>query len=238
MIRSMPTRRRPQQRYDHRLRNLVQRTGDVTVATDLGVPRSTARGWLAATPTVVVCLDVGDLPEPELRQEVLKLRRRVQKLTALLRLALALLRTSECRLTGVRLPDEGEIKRAKAILAAAKKPVLTGLPEVYARETVLMAKFPPKVNVILQALRVGELGIVANPCETFVEIGLEIKKESPLKQTFTIELANGYNGYLPTPEHHELGGYETWRARSSYLEVNASNAIIATWLELLKEVAK
>jgi hypothetical protein len=27
----------------------------VTVATDLGVPRSTARGWLGATATVVVC---------------------------------------------------------------------------------------------------------------------------------------------------------------------------------------
>ena len=46
MIVSMPTTARPQQRYDHRLRHLVQRTGDVTVATDLGVPRSTARGWL------------------------------------------------------------------------------------------------------------------------------------------------------------------------------------------------
>ena len=42
---------------------------------------------------------------PELRQEVLKLRRRVQKLTALLRLALVLLRTSGFRLTGERLPD-------------------------------------------------------------------------------------------------------------------------------------
>jgi hypothetical protein len=36
MIISMQTTARPQQRYDHRLRNLVQRTGDVTVATDLG----------------------------------------------------------------------------------------------------------------------------------------------------------------------------------------------------------
>jgi hypothetical protein len=44
MIISTPTTARPQQRYDHRLRNLVQCTGDVTVATDLGVPRSTARG--------------------------------------------------------------------------------------------------------------------------------------------------------------------------------------------------
>ena len=106
MIISMPTTARSQQRYDHRLRNLVQRTGDVTVATDLGVPRSTARGWLGATPRVVVCLDVADLTELELRQEILKLRRRVQKLTALLRLALALLRTSGFRLTGARLPAD------------------------------------------------------------------------------------------------------------------------------------
>ena len=105
MIVSMSTTARRQQRYDHRLRHLVQRTGDVTVATDLGVPRSTARGWLGATPTVVVGLDVADLTEPELRQEILKLRRRVHKLTALLRLVLALLRTSGFRLTGARLPD-------------------------------------------------------------------------------------------------------------------------------------
>jgi hypothetical protein len=82
MIMSMPTTARPQQRYDHRFRHLVRRTGDVTVATDLGVPRSMARGWLGAAPTVVVCLDGADLTEPELRQEVLKLSRRVQKLTA------------------------------------------------------------------------------------------------------------------------------------------------------------
>ena len=104
MIASMTTAR-SQQRYDHRFRHLVQRTGDVTVATDLGVPRSTARGWLGEAPTVVVCLDVVELTEPELRQEVLQLRRRVQKLTALLRLALALLRTSGFRLAEERLPS-------------------------------------------------------------------------------------------------------------------------------------
>src|SRR3979490_1904554 len=100
MIIPVTTTARPQQRYDHRLRDLVQRTGDVTIATDLGVPRSTARGWLGGAPTVVVCLDVVDLTEPELRQEILKLRRRVQKLSALLRLALALLRTSGFPLPG------------------------------------------------------------------------------------------------------------------------------------------
>ena len=53
----------------------------------------------------MVCLDVVHLTEPELRQELLKLRRRVEKLTALHRLALALLRTSGFHLTGARLPD-------------------------------------------------------------------------------------------------------------------------------------
>jgi len=93
MIISMATIARSQQCYDHRLRNLVQLTGDVTVATDLGVPRSTARGWLGETAKVVVCLDVAELTEPELRQEVVKLRRRVRKLMALLRLVLALLQS-------------------------------------------------------------------------------------------------------------------------------------------------
>jgi hypothetical protein len=75
------------------------------IATDLGVPRSTARGWLDAAPTVVVSLEVADLTEPELRQEILKLRRRVEKLAALLRLALAVLQASGFTLSGERLRD-------------------------------------------------------------------------------------------------------------------------------------
>jgi putative transposase len=109
MIVRMMTTSRVQRRYDHRLRALVQRTGDLTIATDLGVPRSTARGWLVAMPTVVVSVDVADLTETELRQEILKLRQRVKKLGALLRLALALLQTSGFRLSAARLPA-GEAK--------------------------------------------------------------------------------------------------------------------------------
>jgi hypothetical protein len=82
MIIPMTTTARPQQRDDHRLRDLVQRTGDATIATDLGVPRSTARGWLGKAPKVVVSVDVTDLSAPELQQEILKLRQRVKKLAA------------------------------------------------------------------------------------------------------------------------------------------------------------
>ena len=90
----------------------------------------------------------------------------------------------------------------------------------------------------LQALRIGGLGIVAIPCEVFAEIGLELKRRSPLQPSFTISLANGYNGYLPTPRQHQLGGYETWRARSSYLEAHASRKMTGNLLKLLRTVAR
>jgi hypothetical protein len=82
MIIPMTTARRFQQRYDHRLRDLVGATGDVTIAMDLGVPRSTARGWLGKAPKTVVSLDVTTLNASALQQEVLELQQRVKKLTA------------------------------------------------------------------------------------------------------------------------------------------------------------
>ncbi|MBS0210149.1 MAG: neutral/alkaline non-lysosomal ceramidase N-terminal domain-containing protein [Planctomycetes bacterium] len=139
---------------------------------------------------------------------------------------------------GVRLPRPEEIDRAKQLVAAAKEPVMKTLDEIYARETILLSQYPSTVRSKIQALKIGELGIVSSPCETFTETGLAVKRESPLGRTFTIELANGYNGYLPPPEQHKLGGYETWRARSSYLAVDAEPKIRATQLELLRELAK
>jgi neutral ceramidase len=137
---------------------------------------------------------------------------------------------------GVRIPEKGEVERAQAIIAKAKGTVMNTMEEIYARETMLIKDFPKRVPLILQAFRIGDLAITAAPCEIFVEIGLDLKARSPFKPTFTTSLANGYNGYLPTPEHHRLGGYETWRARSSYLEVDASTKISGVLLELLAKL--
>ena len=68
----------------------------------------------------------------------------------------------------------------------------------------------------------------------FVEIGLELKRCHG--QTFAVSLANAYHGYLPTPEHHKLGGYETWCARSSCLEENASTKIVQVLDELFQQL--
>ena len=104
---------------------------------------------------------------------------------------------------GVRKPDAGEVKIAKRLLEKAADPKRLNMEEIYAQETVRIADYPATVRVKIQTLRVGDLGIVAIPCEVFAEIGLEIKKRSPLKSTFIVALANGYNGYLPTPKQHE-----------------------------------
>ncbi|GMV92829.1 MAG: hypothetical protein AMXMBFR82_26070 [Candidatus Hydrogenedentota bacterium] len=137
---------------------------------------------------------------------------------------------------GVRKPDEAELVRAKEIIAQAEGPEMKTMPEIYARESVLIAEYPDTVPVLLQAFRIGDVLISAVPCEVFVEIGLHLKEQSPLDKSFTIELANGYNGYLPTTEQHSWGGYETWRARSSYLEVEADQKIAETVLNLYGQV--
>jgi hypothetical protein len=139
---------------------------------------------------------------------------------------------------GVRLPSKDEVRWAEGVLAKSAGNDPLTRPEVYARETLLMKDWKPRTEVVVQALRVGPVGVAALPCEVFAETGLAIKKNSPLKPTFTIELANGYGGYLPTPAQHRLGGYETWRARSSFLEVEAEPKLRAKVLELLGELAK
>lgn len=185
--------------------------------------------------------------KPEAREPYAQIRKVAELLaTEAVRVARAIehhadvsLAMSEARVRLGRRPTPAdEVARAKFILAKAKNPVLSGVEEIYARETVLLNEYPSEVETLVQAIRIGELGIATSPCETFVETGLAIKAASPLKPTFTIELANDYRGYLPTAEHHALGGYETWRARSSYLEVDAEAKIRAAILKQLEAVAK
>jgi len=110
-------------------------------------------------------------------------------------------------------------------------------PQIYARETLFLKDYPATIKIPLQAFRIGDLAIAQSPCETFAETGLAIKKGSPFAgQTFTIELANAYSGYLPSPQQFTWGGYETWPARSSFLEEQAEPKIRATLLQLLEQL--
>ncbi len=110
-----------------------------------------------------------------------------------------------------------------------------GREAIYAERIARLDQAPDTVDVPLQVLKIGDLGIAAIPFETFTETGLELKTKGPLGKTFTIELANGSYGYLPTPEQHRLGGYETWMGTNN-VQLDASEKIVATLLELFRRV--
>ena len=102
---------RKQRTYDHRLRELVQTTRDIQLATQHGVPASTARGWLNKPATEVVALNVLDLDTMRLQHEVIQLRRRVTKLIALLRLAIVIVRVTGFSFHRIRIADGDDKQR-------------------------------------------------------------------------------------------------------------------------------
>ncbi len=137
----------------------------------------------------------------------------------------------------VRRPTPETVAWAEAVLARPKEAKPTHrLEKPYAERTLrLRDAEPDSVNCLMQVFRIGELGIAAIPFEVFTETGLEIKARSPFADTFTIELANGSHGYLPTPAQLDLGGYETWLG-TNRVEREASVKITEKILELFEQV--
>ena len=136
-----------------------------------------------------------------------------------------------------RQPSAQQIAYAKKVLTTQDPKTLPTRAVPYAHRTLALANGPREEEIVLQALRLGEVGITSIPCEVLCEIGLTLKAQSSLPQsTFTIELANGHYGYLPTPRQHALGGYETWMGTST-LEILASEKIKKSLLGMLKKVA-
>ncbi|GAA5504950.1 hypothetical protein [Novipirellula caenicola] len=111
------------------------------------------------------------------------------------------------------------------------------LAAIYGERVNKIAEGPETSSILLQAFRIGDLGVLAIPFEVFAETGLDLKKRSPTADTFTIELANGSYGYLPTPAQHELGGYETWLG-TNRVQIDASERISDVLLSLLNQLSQ
>jgi hypothetical protein len=135
-----------------------------------------------------------------------------------------------------RKPDEGMQKYFAEVMAKPDDaPQHHRYERNYAERVQKLLDGPDEVSIPLQAVRIGDLAIAAIPFEVFTEIGLEIKEKSPFSDAFTIELANDSHGYLPTPRHHELGGYETWMG-TNRVQLDASEQITKVILELMSEL--
>jgi len=111
--------KRRQQSYDHRLVQLVQQTGDASIATRIGVPRSTARGWirraLRPVTTTAMATAVADDALAELRARVARLERRNELLRSVLRILFALLKVLKPDLSHLRVPAPDKARLLRAI---------------------------------------------------------------------------------------------------------------------------
>lgn len=141
----------------------------------------------------------------------------------------------------LRKPNAEDLAAAQAVLAIKDKDAIEKLPRLaqnYAGNAVSAAENPEEtLTVQLQAIRIGDYAVCGIPFETFVEIGLDLKKRSPFSKTVVIGLANGRHGYLPTPAQNKLGGYETWLGTNRVQE-DTSDILVENLLEMLAELKK
>ena len=135
-----------------------------------------------------------------------------------------------------RLPDEQRLVWAERLLDKMKGRRPKTRPEVYAEQARYLHENPTE-KLVLQTLRIGDLGITTLPNEVYSITGLKLKARSPFPATFNMELANGAAGYIPPPAQHALGGYTTWPARTAGLEVEAEPKIVETLLSSLEFLA-
>ena len=105
-----------------------------------------------------------------------------------------------------RVPGPGRLAWAEQEVEKMGNRLPRSQPEIYAKESLYLHE-RQQTELILQALRIGDLGITAIPNEVFAITGLKLKRQSPLTNMFNISLANGAEGYIPPPEQHALGGY-------------------------------
>ncbi len=134
-----------------------------------------------------------------------------------------------------RRPSEELLTWANKILIDRPKSAKADLPAIYAERTLRMSRHPEKLKLPLQAFRIGDVALGSMPCEIFCEIGLDFKKRSAVQPAWLVSLNHGYYGYLPSPRHHELGGYETWLG-TNRLEVQASDKMLAALVDMVKDM--
>lgn len=121
-------------------------------------------------------------------------------------------------------------------------------PEVqewFARETIGLWEYQRRSstrqileNVEIQVITLGDIAFVGYPGEIFTEFGLATKAQSPFPQTFVVELANGWHGYIPTLEAFNHGGYETRLGSTSRLAEDGGNRMVAVAMQLLQEIRR
>jgi hypothetical protein len=128
-----------------------------------------------------------------------------------------------------------DVEEAEAVIAGTdigRADFTLGL--VKAHRDRRLGKMGETPTTVMQALRIGDVGIVTMPGEAFVELGMAIRERSPLRPTFVVELANDSIGYIPTARAYEEGGYEV---TSTVLAPGTGEQLLEAGLALLERLA-
>ncbi len=138
----------------------------------------------------------------------------------------------------LNIPEYTEQEVAEARINAQKESDHeSSTPEIREAMKVLrieeMNGQPLKAEV--QAIGLGNVGIVALPGEIFVELGLSIKEQSPFKHTLILTLSNNAVGYIPNEAAFPYGAYEV---EVSQVAPGEGERLVAASVKLLNELKK
>jgi neutral ceramidase len=130
----------------------------------------------------------------------------------------------------------GEFEKAREFVLNPGKAKKSFLGPVWAYKVLDVAARQGKpLNVEVQVISLGDVAWVSVPGEYFAELGMEIKKRSPFRQTIIVELANGSIGYIPTKRAFAEGNYEPTTARCA---PGSGEILVETAVNLLNELHK
>ena len=117
------------------------------------------------------------------------------------------------------LPSADEIKWVEMFDAGRKDEIPLGGMEImtltapHSRVRTLK-NGPDHFDLCVSTVTIGDsLAFAGLPCEPFVDIGRDIKAQSPFKTTIVTCLTNGSEGYIPSTKSHHEGGYEGFSSR-------------------------
>lgn len=86
----------------------------------------------------------------------------------------------------------------------------------------------------IQVLRFGDIYLLGLPGEVLVELGLELKKRSPVERLIVVSLANDVIGYVCHAAAYEEGGYES--TDGTNLAQGAGELIVDRAIKLIEQM--
>jgi hypothetical protein len=92
------------------------------------------------------------------------------------------------------------------------------------------------VEVEIHGIRLGPVGLIGAPLEPFSRLGADVRAASPLPVTQLAGYTNGWEGYVPTAEEYQAGGYEVeW---ATPYAPTAAETLVKASLALLNDLAR